>query len=209
MLNARILTGLTLRVAAGLVASTALLAAQGPAPAANPKTTAVPGPAAVVPTDYVVGPEDVLGVLFWREADMSGDVTVRPDGRITLPLVGEMNAAGLPPDALRDQIQKAATKYLTDPTVTVVVRTINSRKVYITGQVASPGVYPLVGPRNVLQLIAMAGGLNEYAKADRISITRVEPSGTRSFKFNYKDVEKGKNLGQNILLKPGDTVLVP
>ncbi len=162
-----------------------------------------------VPNDFVLGPEDVIGVLFWREQDISGDVTVRPDGIITVPLLGEMKAAGVRPDTLRQQIQEAAAKYLTDANVAVVVRQINSRKVFITGQVATPGAYPLTGPRTVMQLIALAGGLVEYADAENITIMREAQQKTQSFKFNYKDVSKGKKLEQNIALLPGDTVVVP
>jgi polysaccharide export outer membrane protein len=151
----------------------------------------------------------VLGILFWREQEISGDVTVRPDGLITVPLIGEIKAAGLPPDALRQNIQTAATKYLTDANVAVVVRQINSRKVFITGMVATPGAYPLTAPRTVMQLIALAGGLAEYAESENITIMRQDQQQTRSFKFNYKDVAKGKKLEQNILLQPGDTVVVP
>src|SRR5689334_7518165 len=96
-----------------------------------------------VPADYVIGPEDVLGILFWREPDLSGDVTVRPDGRITLSLIGDVVATGLKPEALRDQLQQAGSRFLADANVTVVVRQINSRKVFITGQVAMPGAFPL------------------------------------------------------------------
>lgn len=175
-------------------------------PAASATTTAA---AAAVPADYVIGAEDVLGVLFWREQEMSGDVAVRPDGMITLPLLGDVKAAGLRPDALRDAIQTAAGKYLTEPNVTVVVRQLNSQKVFITGQVATPGAHPLTGPRTVMQLIALAGGLTEYADSEHITIVRTEAGRTRSFKFNYKDVAKGKKLDQNIPLRPGDTVVVP
>lgn len=177
----------------------------------NPATAKTPGampPAGAsvqVAPDFVIGPEDVLGILFWRDADMSGDVAVRPDGRITLPLLGDLQAAGLSPDALRDQILKAASKYLTDANVTVVMRQINSRKVFITGEVAMPGTFPLTGPRTVMQLIALAGGLSEFAKGEEISVIR----GQQAFKFNYKDVSKGKKLEQNILLQPNDTVVVP
>jgi len=167
------------------------------------------GASAVPPPGYVIGPEDVLGILFWRDQEMSGDVTVRPDGMITLPLMGDMKAAGLTPDALKQQIQQAAAKYINDANVTIVVRQINSRKVFITGQVTTPGAYPLTGPRTVMQLIALAGGLTEYADAKNISIMREEQGRTRSFKFNYKDVSKGRNLQQNIVLQPGDTVVVP
>jgi polysaccharide export outer membrane protein len=185
------------------------------APSANAQGGRAGGPpqpppaGGVVPTDYVIGSEDVLGIVFWRETEMSGDVTVRPDGRITLPLIGDIMAAGLRPDVLRDQIDKAATRYITDPNVSVIVRMINSRKVFITGEVMMPGEYPLVGPRTVMQLIAVAGGLTEFADQGGITVMRTVDGQSRSFRFNYKDVAKGKNLQQNIPLLPGDTVVVP
>ena len=162
-----------------------------------------------VSDDYVIGAEDVIGVQFWREPEMSGDVIVRPDGMITLPLLGEIKAEGLKPQVLRDQVKAAAGRFLTEANVTVVVRQVNSRKVYVTGQVAHPGSYSLASPRTVLQAIAMAGGLTEYAESDNISIARTEQGRTRVFKFNYKNVSKGKTLEQNIQLQPGDTVMVP
>jgi polysaccharide export outer membrane protein len=177
------------------------------AQAPNPTAPAQAAPA--LPEDYVIGPEDVIGVIFWRDTDMSGDLTVRPDGMITLPLIGDINAAGLKPDALKARIQTAAGKYVTDPNVTIIVRQLNSRKVFITGQVATPGAYPLTGPRTVMQLIALAGGLSEYADADNVTIMRQEQGRTLSFKFNYRDVSKGRRLEQNIQLAPGDTVVVP
>jgi polysaccharide biosynthesis/export protein len=183
--------------------------AQTAPPSAGAAPRAV-GPSVEVPTEYVIGAEDVLGIVFWRDTDMTGDVTVRPDGKITLPLVGDLLAVGLTPEALKATIEKAATKYQKDPTVTVVVRQINSRKVYITGMVGNPGAYPLTGPRTVMQLIALAGGITEYADKKNITILRVEQGGqTKSFKLNYSDVAKGKNVQQNILLKPGDVVTVP
>lgn len=183
--------------------------AQTPAAKVPAKTAPNPGPTAEAPPDYVIGPDDVLGVLFWRDADMSGDVTVRPDGMVTIPLIREIKAAGLKPDQLREQIQKAASQYIEDPVVTVVVRTINSRKVYITGQVARPGPYPLTTAMTVMQLIAVAGGLSEFADEKNITIMRDEGPRRRVYKFNYKDVAKGKTIQQNILLLPGDTVVVP
>jgi polysaccharide export outer membrane protein len=163
----------------------------------------------VVPEGYIIGPEDVLGVVFWRDQEMSGDVPVRPDGMITLPLVGDIKAAGLTPEALKAQVEKAASRLITDPTVTVAVRQINSRKVFITGQVATPGAYPLTGPRTVLQLIALAGGLLEYADSNNITTLRTVNGKQVSYKFRYKDVSRGKSLEQNIELLPGDTVVVP
>jgi polysaccharide biosynthesis/export protein len=184
--------------------------AQAPPSGANgatPAPTAAAAPS--LPADYVIGPEDVLGVVFWRDQDMTGDVTVRPDGMVTLPLLGDVAAAGLTPDVLREQIQKAASKYVQDPSVTIVVRQINSRKVFITGEVKTPGAFPLTGPRTVMQVIALAGGLNEWADAKNITVARTENGRQVSFKFSYKDVAQGKKLEQNILLKPGDTVIVP
>ncbi len=168
-----------------------------------------PAPVAEEVADFVIGAEDVLGVVFWREPDISGDVTVRPDGRITLPVIGEMQAAGLTPAQLQTQIVAAAGKYLTAPNVAVVVRTINSRRVFVTGRVLTPGSHALKGPLTVIQAIALAGGLTEFANAKGIMVLRVTPTANHRFKFNYKDVANGKNLEQNILLLPGDTVVVP
>ena len=171
-------------------------------------STATPS-AVDAPVDYVIGPEDVLGVVFWREADISGDVTVRPDGRITLPVIGELQAAGLTPAALQTQIVTAASKYLTDANVAVVIRTINSRRVFVTGRVTTPGAHLLKGPLTVMQAIALAGGLTEYADAKNIVVLRVTRGRTERFVFNYKDVAKGRKVEQNISLLPGDTVVVP
>jgi polysaccharide export outer membrane protein len=162
------------------------------------------------PADYVIGPEDVLSIVFWREKDMSADVVVRPDGKISLPLLNEVAAAGLTPEQLRASVQDNADRYLEDPTATVIVKQINSRKVYITGQVARPGPYPLGGASTVLQLIAMAGGLTEFADQEGVTIWRTDPAGNQvSYVFNYKAIARRRNLEQNILLRPGDTIVVP
>lgn len=187
--------------------------AAGQAPGSKPAAPsgAVPRPAAPptgVPPEYLIGTEDVLGISFWRETEMTGDVTVRPDGRITLPLIGELQAAGLTPDALKQAIHKAATKLFEDPTVSVIVRQINSRKVFISGSVTTPGSHPLIRELTVMQLIAMAGGLTEFADKKNIQILRMEGGKQKSFKMNYNDVAQGKRLEQNIVLMPGDTVIV-
>lgn len=171
-------------------------------------TQAVAQPVAVDPT-YVIGPDDVLAILFWRDKDTSAEAVVRPDGKITLPLINDVQAAGLTPDQLRAQIQTLSEKYFEEPNVSVVVRQVNSRKVYITGMVGKPGPYPLTSRTTVLQMIDMAGGLADFAKKDKVMIMRTENGQTSSFKFNYKDVSQGKHLEQNIELKPGDTVIVP
>lgn len=184
-----------------------------PAPPASRPSTRQSGPPAngvALPPDYVIGPEDVLAVLFWREKDLSVEqVVVRPDGMITLPLLNDIRAAGLTPEELRETLAKAASRFVEDPNATVVVRQINSRKVFVTGQVGRPGAYPLLGPTTVLQAIAQAGGLLEYAKANDILVMRQVKGRTQTFRFRYKDVIRGKHLEQNIELKPGDTVVVP
>jgi polysaccharide biosynthesis/export protein len=174
--------------------------------------TATPGQAGTgvsTPPDYVIGPDDVLTITFWREKDLSTDVVVRPDGKISLPLLNEIPAAGLTPDQLRKQLTEAANRFVEDPTPSVVVKAINSRKVFITGQVLKPGMYALPAQMTVLQLISIAGGLQEYADHVNISIVRTENGRQTAYRFNYQDVIKRRNFKQNIELKPGDTVVVP
>jgi polysaccharide biosynthesis/export protein len=161
------------------------------------------------PADYLIGPNDVLTVVFWREKDMSSEVAVRPDGKISLPLLNDVQASGLTPEQLRVQLTDAAAKFIEGPTVSVVVKEINSRKVYITGMVSKPGPYPLAGPTTVAQLIATAGGLHEFADRKNITILRAQDGREIALKFNYHDILKRKNLKQNIELKPGDTIIVP
>jgi len=185
-------------------------AATQPAPAVAP-AAAAPATAAGVslPSGYVIGPEDQLSIVYWREKDLSADVVVRPDGLISLPLLNDVNASGLTPEQLRVSITQGASKFVEEPTVSVVVKAINSRKVFITGQVAKPGPFPLGGPMTVLQLIAQAGGVAEYANKSEIVVIRNENGKQSTFSFNYDQVIKRKNLSQNIELKPGDTVIVP
>jgi len=161
------------------------------------------------PAGYVIGAEDVLTIVFWREKDLSGDVIVRPDGRISLPLLNEFEASGLTPDQLRETILAAADKFVKDPNLSIVVKQINSRRVYITGMVNKPGPYSLMAPTTVVQLLAMAGGLQDYADKKNIAVMRTVEGRPVSYRFNYKEVVEGKNLQQNIELKPGDTVIVP
>jgi polysaccharide export outer membrane protein len=164
----------------------------------------------VVPADYVIGAEDVLTIQFWKEADMSGDVPVRPDGKISLPLVNDVDVAGLTIEQLRLKLNKAATPFLTNPpNVAVQVKQINSRRVFITGLIAKPGAYPHLGPMDVLTLITLAGGLQDFANEERIVIIRTENGVQTSRIFDYSQVKQGKRLEQNIQLKPGDRIIVP
>jgi polysaccharide export outer membrane protein len=200
---------------AGALLAGVSLEAQSRQPAAAPGQTQAarpPLPAGVpLPDDYVIGAEDVLGVFVWQEPSLTVDAVVRPDGMISVPLVNDVRAAGLTPDELRVVIEREATKHIRQPTVTVVVKQINSRKVYITGAVGKQGAFPLLGPMTVLQLIAAAGGLTDFADQENIRIIRTDENGRQiSLRFNFKEVKRGGMvaLRQNILLKPGDTVIV-
>jgi polysaccharide export outer membrane protein len=183
--------------------------AQVPAAPVQEPAPEQPNPASQL-KDYRIGPGDVLAVLFWREKELSGEVVVRPDGLITLPVLNEVQAAGLTTEELRTRVTERAMKFVTQaPIVSIVVRQINSRSVYITGKVHKPGPYTIYGPMRVLQLIALAGGLAEFADSSKIMIVRTENDKQTSFLFNYKDVVKKGLLDQNIALQPGDTVVVP
>ena len=192
-------------VVVGLVAVSSVLAgapswAQAAEPPAAP-SAAIPG--------YRIGADDVLDIAFWQDKDLSGEVVVRPDGNIALPVLGEVAAAGRTPAELTARLKELAAEFLEQPLPTVTVKQINSRKVFITGEVAKPGRYPLVGSTTVLELIAMAGGLNEYADRKNIGIVRKSSGGSVTFKFNYKKAEKLQDLHENIELLPGDIVMVP
>ena len=201
--------------AAALVLSSAVSFAgqakpAAPAPAAQ--APAAQAPAGITPpVDYLIGAGDVLIINFWKEPDLTIDAAiVRPDGMITLPLLGDVPASGLKPEQLRDRLTEAASKnLLEDPRVTVGVRAINSRKVYISGGIAKPGPYDLLTPMTVLQLISVAGGTKEFVSGKETVIIREEGGKSRALKFNLKEVQAGKRLEQNIQLKPGDTVQVP
>jgi polysaccharide export outer membrane protein len=179
-------------------------------PAVMAAAAALPRPTdPAVPPGYVIGADDLLEIVYWKDKDMSAEAKVRPDGRIALPLINEVVAAGLTPEQLQHKLTEESKKYMEDANITVVVREIHSRKAFITGEVSKPGPYPLTSPTTVMQLISLAGGLREYANSKKIVIMRSENGRQTSLPFNYKDVASGKKLNQNIELKPGDTVVVP
>ncbi|MCS7026365.1 MAG: polysaccharide biosynthesis/export family protein [Bryobacteraceae bacterium] len=164
------------------------------------------GPGAPVdPKTYKIGPEDILGIRVWREPELSGPVLVRPDGKISLPLVGEIQAGGETPESLAKLITESLSKVMTKPEVFVSVQQVNSKRYYVTGEVNKPGVYSLVTPVTVLEAISLAGGLREFADQKKIVIVR----GNQRLRFNYKEVVAGKNLKQNITVEPGDNIIVP
>jgi len=170
---------------------------------------AVGQPAATAAENYVIGLEDVLAVNVWKDVDHSApQVVVRPDGKITLPLIGDMMANGLTTIQLQGAIAERLKEFFVSvPTVTVTVSKVESKKVSIVGAVVRPGAYPLGAPMTVLELIARAGGLSEYAKTTKIKIVRKRDGSV--LPFNYKDVMNGKNLSQNVILENGDIVMVP
>jgi polysaccharide biosynthesis/export protein len=159
---------------------------------------------------FVIGNDDVLAINVWKEPDISRSIQVRSDGNISLPLVGEVQAAGRTPVQLKQDITAKLQNYIAKPEVTVMVEQINSKKFNILGQVAKPGSYSLTLAPTVMDAIAIAGGPRDFAKQKAIYILRQNPSGGQSrIVFNYKDFIKGKNLHQNIKLEPHDTVVVP
>jgi polysaccharide biosynthesis/export protein len=165
---------------------------------------------AALPSDYVIGVEDRLGIVFWREQDkaLSTDVVVRPDGKISVPMLNDIQAAGMTPEQLAASIQQTAAKFIRDAAATVIVREIHSRKVFVIGEVTKPGAVDLGSEMTVMQVLAAAGGFLEHANKSDVVVVRKNRDREQRFKFNYKDVVKGKNVEQNIRLLPGDTVLV-
>jgi polysaccharide biosynthesis/export protein len=159
---------------------------------------------------YVIGANDVLAINVWKEPEVSRSVPVRSDGKISLPLVGELQASGQTPRQLEEEISKRLQSYISEPEVTVIVTDSKSQKVNILGMVVKPGAYLLTSSTSVLDAIAMAGGFKDFAKQKSIYVLRQAPDGTQKrIPFNYKEVIKGKNPDQNIRLLPGDTVVVP
>ena len=192
------------------------------APPANAKEPQSPNPtlpsqkpnisALAKPHDnsFLIGNDDVLAINVWKEPDISRSVPVRSDGKISLPLVGEVQASGQTPLKLEQEIAAKLRNYISDPEVTVMVQQINSQRFNILGYVTKPGSYPFNGSSTVLDAIALAGGFRDFAKQKSIYVLRQNPDGTQSrLPFNYKDVIKGKNAAQNIKLQPNDTIVVP
>lgn len=160
--------------------------------------------------EYVIGTEDVLAINVWKEPEISRSVPVRPDGKISLPLIGEIEVRGLTPKQLQTQLERQFTQYIAKPEVTVIVQEVRSLKFNILGEVARPGSYTLSRPSTVLDAIATAGGFRDFAKQKGIYVLRVQPDGARvRLPFNYKQVIKGHNLEQNVELQPRDTIVVP
>src|SRR5580658_3139421 len=188
---------------------------------ANPKKPAQPAVPAISADDasakkpatadpnYVIGDQDVLDISVWKEPEVSRVVPVRPDGKISLPLLNDVQAAGLTPARLAAQLTESLKKYVTSPQVTVIVKTINSQRFYILGEVMKPGAFAMLPGMTVLQALSSAGGFTPFAKMKSIYVLREENGKKVKYPFNYKEAINGKNADQDILLKSGDTIVVP
>jgi polysaccharide export outer membrane protein len=206
-------------IALFLLASTGLSAQAGSetpvpttaSPAASQPALNVEATAAKAHDDsFVIGNDDVLAINVWKEPDVSRSIPVRSDGKISLPLVGEVQATGRTPLKLEQEIAARLKNFIAEPEVTVIVQQINSQKFNILGMVSKPGSFPISNSATVLDAIALAGGFRDFAKQKAIYILRQNADGTQTrLPFNYKEVVKGKNPAQNIKLQPRDTIVVP
>lgn len=180
------------------------------ASAAKPEKAAVPEArsAAGVPADYVIGADDTLRVTVWKEPDMSATLPVRPDGKISLPLLDDVQAAGMTPMELAASIKEKLKKYVSDPHVTVVVTAMNSQRIFVLGEVVHTGAMPLLPHMTVLQALSSAG-FTQFANLKGIYLLRVQNGQQTKTRFNYKEAIKGRGDQENIVLKPGDTIVVP
>jgi len=193
--------------------------AASPQPEGQPSATAATAqstqPSAASPSrqsgdTFIIGDDDVLSINVWKEPDLTKVIPVRSDGKISLPLVGEVQAAGLTPSQLEQDIAGRLKSYVNDPQVTVIVQQINSLKFNVLGQVTKPGSYPLMAGTTIVDAIATAGGFKDFAKKKSIYVLRQTPGGEESrILFNYQDFIKGKNAQQDIIVKPRDTIVVP
>jgi polysaccharide export outer membrane protein len=183
-----------------------------PAPAHEPTPPqTVEKSSLIVTKDYIIGPEDVLEITVWRNQDLSKQVQVRPDGRISMPLIGDVTAVGKTPTQLTAEISAKLKEYKENPTVAIVVREVNSYAVFVLGEVSKPGKYPLKSKTTLLQGITMAGGFTQIAARNKLVVFRFNDNsgGSDKLKASYDDIVLREGQQQNVELKPGDTIVVP
>jgi polysaccharide export outer membrane protein len=195
-----------------VILGSCVAAVWGCAPAISPMTEAQAGAAQTTPPDqdkYLLGPEDAIEISVWKEPELTKQLVVRPDGKITYPLIGEVQAAGLTVKALRQEISKHLEKYVTDANVTVILLKAQYYKIYVTGKVNKPGDFIVGRAPTVMQAISMAGGLTPFASPGSIVVLRRVGDKEEAFSFNYNQVARGQFLEQNRTLLPGDVVVVP
>lgn len=181
----------------------------GTVPVANAGSTPAQKAPATEDPNYIIGAQDVLDISVWKEPEITRIVPVRPDGKISLPLLNDVQASGLTPSQLAAQITESLKKFVTNPQVTVIVTQINSQRIYILGEAARPGAYPLLPGMTILQALSSGGGFTQFANLKKIYLLRNEKGKQEKYGFNYKEVLAGKKPEQNILLKAGDTIVVP
>jgi polysaccharide export outer membrane protein len=181
-------------------------ATAGKAPKAAAPETQSGGPS--VPADYIIGADDTLRITVWKEPDMNVTLPVRPDGKISIPLLDDVQAAGMTPMQLATSIKDKLKRYIADPRVTVVVTAMNSQRIFVLGEVVHTGAMALLPHMTVLQALSSAG-FTQFANLKAIYLLRVQDGQQTKLKFNYKDAIKGHGTQQNIVLKPGDTIVVP
>ena len=198
---------LALSIGMGLLAAGMLAQDSGVSKGYKP-ATAMPAPETAADSDYVIGADDMLRISVWKEPDLSETLPVRPDGKISMPLLNDIPAAGLTPLQLKDSITEKLKKFIADPRVTVVVTAMNSRRIFVTGEVTHTGPMPLLPDMTMLQALSQAG-FTQFANLKGIYLLRTENGKQEKLPFNYKEVIKGNHPEQNIVLKPGDTVVVP
>jgi polysaccharide biosynthesis/export protein len=194
-----------------MISGLALAQNAAPAPAAASATsdaTANPPSASVAGPEYVIGPEDVLHIAVWKEVDLTATLPVRPDGKISLPLLNDVQAAGLTPMQLADSLTEKLKKYVASPRVTVVVSQINSKRIYLAGEVSHSGAVPMLPNMTVLQALSSAG-LTQFANTKKIYVLRTENGKQQKMPVNYRKLLKGEEMNQNYVLQPGDTIVVP
>jgi polysaccharide export outer membrane protein len=186
----------------------AVCAQKDPPPKPPADAAAAVKPATLDP-NYIIGSQDVLDITVWKEPDISRSEPVRPDGKISLPLLNDVQAAGLTPLQLSNQIKEGLNKFLTNPEVTVIVSQIGNQRIYILGEAARPGAYVMLPKMTILQALSNAGGFSAFANQKKIYVLRQVSGKQEKLYFNYKEVIEGKDPSQNIELLPGDTIVVP
>ena len=187
------------------------------APAAQSNATIPAAPVAQAPAktpatqdpNYIIGAQDVLDISVWKEPELTRSVPVRPDGKISIPLLNDVQAAGLTPTQLAMRITSDLKKFVTNPQVTIIVTQINSQRIYILGEVSRAGAYPLLPQMTMLQALSSAGGFTQFANLKKIYMFRMENGKQVKYPFNYKDVVNGKRPDENVVLRAGDTIVVP
>ena len=203
----KLLAGFLIAIALASAASGQENAKTGAANA-NSAMAPAPEPKSLGGPEYVIGPDDALHISVWKEPDLTATLPVRPDGKISLPLLNDVQAAGLTPVQLADSLTTKLKKYVADPRVTVVVTQINSKRVYLVGEVLHPGPLPMLPNMTVLQALA-SGGFTQFANTKGIYVLRTENGRQTKIPVNYRKLIKGESVDQNIVLKPGDTIVVP